>query len=587
MDQDLDYATPGQEEQPARKPLRLWPILAVLGIYWAFRIWATHTELVMFVRFGTTFLSAVGVTLVFVAWWLISRRVQPRLKWPAFFAFIGGGVAAALLADKTLTAMSLIMLAPPWVVTAWAIWLLFWRRAPLHAQRIGLIAVLLMTWSFWTLVRFDGLGGEQQPHFSFRWSKTLEERYVEQLKKSTGAANRNAATSPVVLSPTDWPGFRGPRRDGVARGFSIDTDWPATGPKLAWRHPSGPGWSSFAVVGDRVYTQEQRGEQEIVLCLDARDGSEIWSHADTARFVESVSGAGPRATPTFADGRLYTMGGTGIVNCLDATEGRVIWSRDVRAAADAAKPPWGYSSSPLVTNGMVIVYGGGPGDKGFVACRADDGQVAWTTPAGPNAFSSAQLLTLGGREQVVLLSGSGVSAVDAASGAKLWDYAAVSKGTPRTIQPQAVGPSQLLIGSEMDIGTALLDVSGDGSTWTASKRWASKALKPSFNDFVVHGGHVYGFDGTVFCCIDLSNGKRVWRDGQYGHGQVVLLEDQSLLLIVSEEGDVILRPAKPDGAGELKRFKAVEGKVWAHPTITRNRLLVRSDQETACFEIAR
>src|SRR5262249_43199138 len=155
--------------------------------------------------------------------------------------------------------------------------------------------------------------------------------------------------------PGDWPEFRGSNRDGVVRGTAIATDWQAKPPQLLWRQRIGPAWSSVIVVSGRLYTQEQRGEKEAVVCYDALTGRELWVHNYIARFWETVSGAGPRATPTFALGRIYALGGTGILNCLDATTGQRQWSHDIASEAGVHAPQWGFSGSPLVTDGFVIV----------------------------------------------------------------------------------------------------------------------------------------------------------------------------------------------------------------------------------------
>jgi outer membrane protein assembly factor BamB len=337
------------------------------------------------------------------------------------------------------------------------------------------------------------------------------------------------------------------------------------------------------VVGDRLFTQEQRGEAEAVVCLDVATGREVWAHQDAVRFWEGVSGAGPRATPTFADGRLYTLGGTGVLNCLDAATGERQWSRDVVAEAGAKVPMWGLANSPLVVDGLVVVFAGGENDKGLLAYRAATGDPVWTAAAG-QGYSSPQLASLAGESQILFLSDHGLTALEPATGKVRWEHVASVPGVWRAIQPHAVGSAQVLFGSE-DLGTVLLDVTRAEGSWAATQRWSSRGMKPAYNDLVVHGGFVYGFDGPMFCCVDVATGQRRWKQGRYGHGQMLLLADQPLLLVLSESGEAVLVAANPEKHEELGRFQAVDGKTWNHPVIAHGRLYVRNAQEMACYEL--
>jgi outer membrane protein assembly factor BamB len=335
-----------------------------------------------------------------------------------------------------------------------------------------------------------------------------------------------------------------------------------------------------------LYTQEQRGELEAVVCYDALTGRELWTHTDAARFWESVSGAGPRATPTFADGRIYTLGGTGLLNCLDAATGKRYWSQDIAADAGAKPPQWGYSGSPLVSDGLVIVFAGGEGDKNLLAYHSETGKLAWSAPAGANSYSSPQRAVLEGQRQCLILSDRGLAAVDLATGAVLWKGGAAMPGAPRCVQPHKVGPAQFLVGTYEGASVTLLDVNRQDGAWNVMPHWTSKDLRPEFPDFVVHQGHAYGFDVSIFCCIDLSTGKRCWRGGRYGRGQVILLADQALLLVLSERGEAVLVAANPEQHHELGRFQALDGKTWNHPVIAHGRLYARNAEEMACYELA-
>ncbi|MCP3978099.1 MAG: PQQ-binding-like beta-propeller repeat protein, partial [bacterium] len=213
-------------------------------------------------------------------------------------------------------------------------------------------------------------------------------------------------------------GFRGPGRDSVIPGVRIEIDWSASAPIELWRRPIGPGWSSFAIHGNFVYTQEQRGEDELVTCYDANTGEPLWMHRDAARFFDSMGGAGPRATPTLSDGRVYAVGATGILNVLDATDGTLLWSRNVAADTESEVPIWGFSSSPLVLDDSVIVAAGGM----LVAYDLSTGDPHWFGPDGGPSYSSPHRLTIDGVAQIVLLSDAGATSVAPADGALLWEH---------------------------------------------------------------------------------------------------------------------------------------------------------------------
>jgi outer membrane protein assembly factor BamB len=376
-----------------------------------------------------------------------------------------------------------------------------------------------------------------------------------------------------------WPGFRGPSRDGVVRGVTIHTDWAAAPPVEMWRRPIGPGWSSFAVLGDLIYTQEQRGPDEIVSAYNLRTGQPVWRHHDKLRFWESNGGAGPRATPTVSDGRVFTLGATGMLNALDAQTGARLWAQDAAKDTGAKLPEWGFSGSPLVVDGLVVVAASGT----LIAYDAATGSRRWTGPAGNESYTSPQLATIDGVKQVLLMSGTGLASVALADGKPLWQHD--WKGYP-IVQPALTPDGGILIAANEMSGTRRLNVRHSGDTWTTEERWTSNGLKPWFNDFVVHKGHAFGFDGTILACIDLADGARKWKGGRYGGGQLVLLPDQDALLVISEQGELALVSATPDGFKEIARIPAIEGKTWNHPVIAGSVLLVRNGEQMAAFRLS-
>jgi outer membrane protein assembly factor BamB len=376
-----------------------------------------------------------------------------------------------------------------------------------------------------------------------------------------------------------WPGFRGPGRDGVVTASRIATDWAASPPVALWKRAIGPGWSSFAVGTDRLYTQEQRGEEEIVACYRVSTGEPVWMHRDRTRFWESNAGAGPRATPLLHGGRVYALGATGRLNALDAGTGALVWSRDAAADTGATLPTWGFAGSPIVVDDALIVAASGV----LASYDVATGAPRWTGLAAGEGYSSPQLVTLDGVPQVLLVSGDGMTSVAPGTGRVLWSHA--WKGYPM-VQPAAIADGGVLFSHNDSDGLRRLAVQRGAGGWTATERWTSKGLKPYFNDFVVHKGHAYGFDGAILSCVSLADGERRWKGGRYGNGQMVLLAGQDLLLVLSEEGELALVRATPEGFAELGRVPGLDGKTWNHPVLVGDVLLARNGEQMAAFRLS-
>jgi outer membrane protein assembly factor BamB len=582
----------------AKAPL-FWPAVALLCTFWAFRFGAEWIEMSMFFRFVSRMVAHMLLLVLFLAWWLTNRRVSRADRWRALGVFAGGAVLAGLLADKSI-GMFVIMVGLPFVLKVWVGWLMFTGRLLLRTRRIGFCALVLLTWLAFDTLRLDGLDGGQHNELAWRWSPTAEQLFLASRTAQKpeasimGTHGPEAKTGPAIepsikvlpVSTEDWPEFRGPARDDRVHAALLDTAWQTTPPKLVWRQRVGPGWSSMAIVGGLLFTQEQRGDKEAVVCYDAATGAEMWVHEDAERFSDNLSGAGPRGTPTYSDSRIYALGARGRLNCLQATSGHVIWSRDIVADSGAPIPMWGFSNSPLVVAGTVIVWAGKEGSKGLLAYRVETGEPAWAAAAGKNSYSSPQLATLGGVEQLLVLSDHGVTATDPRTGKILWEHVLANDGMYMPVaQPQVIDDKQLLIPHPG--GISLIEVTHQADQWQAKKRWESKSLKLTLNDFVISDGSIYGFDDGILSCLDLETGKRRWKQGRYGHGQVLLLAEQKLLLVLSETGDAVLLAANPTKLEELGRFKAIDGKTWNHPVIAHGQLYARNGEEMACYDLGR
>jgi outer membrane protein assembly factor BamB len=626
----------------SRKPLRLWPGVSLGVLILVFRFlppWIapalfeadTAMNVVLF-----TFLGALLASMLVLAWWLFFSRAPWRDRLLALGLVVAGFLLGPLVMDVSITtgAMGMLygILVIPIVALAFVAWAVLARHLPDGARRATMAAAVLLAFASLALIRTGGFTASMKHDFAWRWTPTPEERLLaaEALAPPPAAAAAAAPvpasaaapvagpvpgpvaapttapastlaapasstiagttiTAPAAVTPTavaaavapvaaEWPGFRGPGRDGIVRGTRLSTDWSAAPPVALWRRAVGPGWSSFAVAGNRVYTQEQRGEDEVVACYDASTGAPIWLHRDRARFWESNGGAGPRGTPTVSGGRLYALGATGIVNALDAATGGRVWSRDAAADTGAKVPGWGFSGSPIAVDDLVVVAVSGA----LVAYDAATGRPRWTLAPQGEGYSSPHLVTLGGVRQLAFVNGEGISGVGLADGKVLWANA--WKGYP-VVQPAVTADGDLLFNVKEDLGLRRLAVVRGESGWTATERWTTRGLKPYFNDFVVHDGHAYGFDGNILACIDLADGTRKWKGGRYGNGQLVLLADQDALLVLGEEGELALVGAKPDRFVELSRAQGLDGKTWNHPVVVGDRLLVRNGAEMAAFRL--
>lgn len=593
--------TIAQIDEPTRqKPLRLWPGVA-LAVLQCLGWFILPIVLPDYRVYGV--MGAVLGGLAIAMWWAFFSRAPRSERWGAVVLMIVALFATSRILHVSVATAGMgnlfVFLATPLLSFVFVAGVVASRRLATGPRRAAMVATILLASGGWALVRIGGISAGGSPDFAWRWSATPEERLLaqaggepaalpsapaaaetpeERLPAQAGDEPAAPPSAPAAAETVaDWPGFRGPNRDGIIPGARIETDWSASPPVELWRRLIGPGWSSFAVRGNLLYTQEQRGDHEVVACYNATTGEPVWRHRDATRFWEANAGAGPRGTPTLSNGRVYTFGATGILNALDAGDGAVVWSRNAASDTGSKVPYWGFASSPLVVDDVVIVAAAGA----LVAYDLATGDPRWFGPAGGVSYSSPHLLTIDGVAQILLMSKVGATSVAPADGKLLWEHPWPGF---RIVQPALTADGDVLIGTGQ-IGTRRIAVARGPGGWTVEERWTSIRLKPYFNDFVVHDGHAFGFDGSILACIDLEDGKRKWKGGRYGNGQLVLLPDQDLLLVLSEKGELALVAAAPDQFTELARFPAIEGKTWNHPVLVGDLLLVRNGQEMVAFRL--
>ena len=456
------------------------------------------------------------------------------------------------------------------------VWWFFLSRAPRAARVVTLAAIV----AFFVVFKYRGMTGDFIPLFESRFSKH--------------GANAALGGKSAMSTRADFPQAFGPDRDARLDGPALDADWNAHPPQVLWRQKVGAAWSGFAITGDRALTMEQDGEDEAVTCRDITTGAELWRSTSPGHFSAGIAGEGPRTTPSVHGSRVFTLGATGSLRCLDLATGKKIWSRDITADAGVAVPTWGFSSSPLLHDGKVIVSAGCKTDDGkpvagapatsLLAYDAATGEPVWKAGSRPVNYSSPFLLGLAGREQIVMFNSEAITAHDPATGEVLWEHP-WGKGLPHVARPIPVGSNRVLFSSGYGVGGALLEITrGTDGKLAATEVWKQIKFQAKFSNLVERGGFVYGVSDGSFACLDLKDGNVRWKGGRYGHGQGLLVGEHYLQMTEIPGELVLLRPT-PDAPNELARFRVFDEKTWNPLALSGDLLLVRNDREAACIRL--
>jgi outer membrane protein assembly factor BamB len=379
----------------------------------------------------------------------------------------------------------------------------------------------------------------------------------------------------LTAGADDWPQFRGPTRDNKVTGFTAPQTWPKA-LKQQWKVTVGDGVASPVLAGDKVYTFTRQGGDEVILCLDATTGKEVWKAGYPADAVQGMAAGGkgggekytgPRSSPAVADGKVCTYGVGGMVFCVDAGSGKEVWKKDTKA-----KPKFFTSSSPVAVDGKFIIHIGPEGRGQVTAYDPATGDEKWKCPTDGPAYGSPVPATIGGTKQVVLLTNQSLIGVGLADGKELWKTA-LSVGRYPTGTPVVDGNVVICSGSAFTI-----EKSGDA--FKATPFW--KSQQPAqYNTPVLKDGILYGLmagtgkGSTKLYCQDAKTGKTLWEDTASRGECGCVLDAGSVLLALSSDSNLIA--FKPDGKeySEMAKYKVADTPTWAMPIVTGNRVYVK------------
>ena len=509
---------------------------------------------------------------------------SPSIRWwPAIILLLGFAVAMCVVwgvvdqprqsSNIATAVISIITLA---LLSLW--WLLF-SRIKLSLRFVSFAVVLGLGFVISRQLEVVGVSGDLVPILGWRQDQAPA---TEDLKATVTEGAVQDISEPTLLETMDFPQFLGPTRDtqialSVRDKINVERE-----PEKLWQVNMGGGWSGFVVQGGRAVTQQQRQDQEVVSCFDLGSGQVLWESTYQAAYESVIAGDGPRSTPTIANGKVLCMGSTGELSCLDLVTGQLLWRHHVVNDNGATIPEWGFSPSPLVVDDEVIVPAGEKGSAGLVAYNLEDGSQLRAYPYVKSSYSSPIMAKLGETSQIIYFFEGGLAGFDRNKPELLWKMEWGS-AYPDVAVPILLSDERLFISSGYGVGCALVGLQKEPDAWQAKVAWKGRSMKAKFSNMSQRDGYIYGLDDGIMACIELEKGRRQWKEGRFGHGQILMFQDA--MLVTAEDGRIIWMEINPDEPKILQQWQALEGKSWNPPCVAWPYLLIRNDQQAICYRL--
>ena len=382
------------------------------------------------------------------------------------------------------------------------------------------------------------------------------------------------------LVAADWPNWRGPSHNGLSDEAGWTTDWPENGPKLLWAASVGTGFCSIAVSDGRAYTMGNINDNDILYCLDADTGSQIWKKSYACPLFSKQHEGGPAATPTVHGDAVYTFSKNGDVIRWDKVTGEMRWHRNIVKELGIKQPTWYFAGSPLVVDNMIILNAGTHG----VALNKADGSLVWQNGKGPCGYATPVAFTVGNRKCVAMFASRDLAGVTASTGKVIWTLPWKTSWDINAADPIVSGDT-MFISSGYNSGCALLRVGAHDVTAV----WRNKNMRNHANSCVLWQGHIYGFDGQFggggrLTCIDYDTGERKWTQKGMGTGSLMLADGK--LIILGERGKLVIAKASPEKFEHLASAQILTGKCWTVPVLANGRIYARNAQgKLVCHDV--